>query len=48
MGAYTESGVIGRPSLASAAKGKAVLDRLADAFAAHMLALGLPNVTKTE
>ena len=44
MGAYTESGVIGRPSLASAAKGKAVLDHLSDAFAAHMHALGLPRV----
>jgi creatinine amidohydrolase len=33
MGEYTRSGVIGRPSLASAEKGKAVLASLADSFA---------------
>ena len=32
-GAYTNSGVIGRPSLASADKGKAVLDSLVRGFA---------------
>ena len=33
MGEYTQSGVIGRPSLASAEKGKAVLASLVDSFA---------------
>jgi creatinine amidohydrolase len=33
MGEYTRSGVIGRPSLASAEKGKAVLAALVDSFA---------------
>jgi creatinine amidohydrolase len=33
MGKYTRSGVIGRPSLASAEKGKALLASLADSFA---------------
>ncbi|MCA9291795.1 MAG: creatininase family protein, partial [Phycisphaerales bacterium] len=33
MRAYTTSGVIGRPTLATAAKGAAYLDRLLDAFA---------------
>jgi creatinine amidohydrolase len=33
MGNYTQSGVIGRPSLASAEKGKAVLASLVDGFA---------------
>jgi creatinine amidohydrolase len=37
--AYTPSGVIGRPSLATAAKGGALLDSLADAFAAHLAVL---------
>jgi creatinine amidohydrolase len=35
MSAYTESGVIGRPSLASAEKGKALLAELADSFDAY-------------
>lgn len=35
MRSYTDSGVIGRPSLASAAKGKELLAALADAFAAY-------------
>jgi len=39
MAAYTESGVIGRPSLASARKGKAVLDSLVEAFADHLTVL---------
>jgi creatinine amidohydrolase len=33
MGEYTQSGVIGRPSLASAEKGKAMLASLAESFA---------------
>ena len=33
MGKYTQNGVIGRPSLASAEKGKAVLASLVDSFA---------------
>jgi creatinine amidohydrolase len=33
MGEYTRSGVIGRPSLATADKGKALLASLADSFA---------------
>ncbi|MER5624010.1 creatininase family protein [Streptosporangium sp. NPDC002544] len=32
MQAYTDSGVIGRPSLAAAEKGKALLDSLASSF----------------
>ncbi|MDI5978279.1 creatininase family protein [Amycolatopsis magusensis] len=32
LSAYTESGVVGRPSLATAAKGRDVLDRLVEAF----------------
>jgi creatinine amidohydrolase len=32
MGEYTRNGVIGRPSLASAEKGKAVLSALVDRF----------------
>lgn len=40
MRRYTESGIIGRPSLASAEKGKAVLAALAEAAAAHLHALG--------
>ncbi|HYH30936.1 MAG TPA: creatininase family protein [Pseudonocardia sp.] len=34
--AYTESGVVGRPSLASAEKGRAVLASLVHAFAGHL------------
>jgi creatinine amidohydrolase len=34
MSAYTDSGVIGRPSLGSAEKGKALLESLADSFGA--------------
>jgi creatinine amidohydrolase len=36
MQAYTESGVVGRPSLASAEKGRAVLAGLVRAFADHL------------
>lgn len=39
MRGYTESGVIGRPSLATAAKGKAVLDSLVESFSGYMTAL---------
>ena len=39
MRRYTESGIIGRPSLASAEKGKAVLAALAEAAAGHLHAL---------
>ncbi|MEW1825047.1 creatininase family protein [Streptomyces sp. NPDC088196] len=35
MSGYTESGVIGRPSLGSAEKGKALLASLADSFGAY-------------
>ncbi|WP_435610305.1 creatininase family protein [Streptomyces sp. C10-9-1] len=41
MRAYTETGVIGFPSHATAAKGKAVLASLADSFAGHLEILGL-------
>ncbi|GAA3816165.1 creatininase family protein [Sphaerisporangium flaviroseum] len=40
MAAYTESGVIGRPSLASAAKGKAVLESLVESFGGYLSSLG--------
>ncbi|AXB48676.1 creatininase family protein [Amycolatopsis albispora] len=39
LSAYTRSGVVGRPSLATAAKGRAVLDRLAEAFGDCLRAL---------
>lgn len=39
MAAYTRSGVIGAPSLGSAAKGEAVLAHLAGAFGPHLAAL---------
>lgn len=39
MTAYTASGVIGRPSLASAAKGKALLASLVDSFAEYLAVL---------
>jgi creatinine amidohydrolase len=41
MSAYTETGVIGFPSLATAAKGKAVLESLTTDFAGHLDALGV-------
>ena len=41
MSAYTTSGVIGRPSLASAGKGKAVLASLVQSFADVLRALDL-------
>ncbi|MFE9221516.1 creatininase family protein [Streptomyces lavendulae] len=40
MSAYTESGVIGSPSHATAGKGKAVLESLRMSFAAYLGALG--------
>ncbi|WP_460699134.1 creatininase family protein [Nocardia thraciensis] len=39
MAGYTRSGIIGRPSLATAAKGKAALDSLTASFADHLKAL---------
>jgi len=39
MVAYTTSGIIGRPSLATAAKGKAALDSLVASFADHLKTL---------
>lgn len=41
--AYTTTGIIGRPSLASAPKGAAVLRSLAAAFVDHMNAVGPPD-----
>jgi creatinine amidohydrolase len=43
LAAYTASGVVGRPSLASAAKGKAALANLADSFADVLAALASPS-----
>jgi len=40
MRKYTQNGVIGRPSLATAEKGKAVLESLADSFAGVLEILG--------
>nr|WP_221474240.1 creatininase family protein [Planomonospora venezuelensis] len=40
MEAYTESGVIGRPSLATAEKGRAALDHLGKAFSSCLKSLG--------
>jgi creatinine amidohydrolase len=42
--AYTASGVVGRPSLASAAKGKDALANLAESFADVLAALGSPSM----
>ncbi|WP_285486539.1 creatininase family protein [Amycolatopsis taiwanensis] len=39
VAAYTTSGVVGRPSLASAAKGKALLASLVESFAGYLTAL---------
>ncbi|MEU0869627.1 creatininase family protein [Nocardia brasiliensis] len=36
MAGYTTSGIIGRPSLATAAKGRAALDSLDESFASHL------------
>ncbi|WP_405135526.1 creatininase family protein [Nocardia sp. NBC_01388] len=40
--AYTSNGIIGRPSAASAAKGKAALDSLTGAFATYLALIGDP------
>jgi creatinine amidohydrolase len=40
MAGYTRTGVIGRPSLATADKGRALLDSLVKSFSAHLAALG--------
>ena len=45
MTAYTASGVIGRPSLSSADKGKAVLGSLVRSFARVLSALDVPGST---
>jgi creatinine amidohydrolase len=39
MDGYTESGVIGRPSLATAEKGAALLDSLERSFKEHLALL---------
>jgi creatinine amidohydrolase len=44
LAAYTASGVVGRPSLASAAKGKAALANLAGSFADVLAALASPSM----
>lgn len=43
MAAYTRSGVIGRPSLGTAEKGKAVIDSLVESFAVHLRVIGGPE-----
>ncbi|MGH3756927.1 creatininase family protein [Actinophytocola sp.] len=43
LAAYTASGVVGRPSLASAAKGRAALANLVESFADVLAALGSPS-----
>ncbi|MER6122489.1 creatininase family protein [Streptomyces sp. NPDC001795] len=55
MSAYTESGVIGRPSLASAEKGKQLLAALADSFEAYFSLVasdegldGVPGIASPE
>lgn len=42
MAGYTTNGVIGLPSAATPAKGKAILDSLVASFGDHLTALGLP------
>jgi creatinine amidohydrolase len=41
MTEYTDNGIIGRPSLADATKGKSSLESLVQSFASHLSALGL-------
>ncbi|MFH0177563.1 creatininase family protein [Streptomyces cacaoi] len=50
MSAYTDSGVIGRPSLGSAEKGKELLASLADSFGAYfsLLTAGAPTASGNE
>jgi creatinine amidohydrolase len=43
LGAYTASGVVGRPSLASAAKGSAALANLVESFTDVLAALASPS-----
>ncbi|WP_433294372.1 creatininase family protein [Actinoplanes sp. CA-030573] len=43
MTAYTDSGVIGRPSAATAQKGHAVLDSLTTSFRHHFQAVAAPG-----
>lgn len=40
MAGYTTNGIIGQPSLASAAKGKAILDSFAESARAHLAVIG--------
>ncbi|GAA0662474.1 creatininase family protein [Kitasatospora atroaurantiaca] len=44
MAGYTENGIIGKPSLGTAAKGKAVLDSLSRSAAAHLSVLSKADV----
>ncbi|WP_345648802.1 creatininase family protein [Streptomyces siamensis] len=48
MSAYTDSGVIGRPSLACAEKGKEILAALTDAFGAYFSLLTSPTASPGE
>ncbi|MGC9669319.1 creatininase family protein [Planosporangium sp. 12N6] len=41
MRKYTAAGIIGRPSLGTANKGKAILESLAASFAGHLRVLGV-------
>ncbi len=43
MRGYTNSGVIGRPSLGTAAKGKAIIESLVGSFKDHLKLLGQPR-----
>ena len=43
MEAFTKTGIIGRPSLASAIKGKAVLESLITSFGSHLRNIGIPG-----
>lgn len=47
MTAYTDTGVIGHPSLATAAKGEALLAHLVELFQGHLTALHEPPVKDT-
>ncbi|WTX60795.1 hypothetical protein OIE42_12680 [Streptomyces sp. NBC_00648] len=40
MAGYTTNGIIGQPSLASATKGKAILDSFSEAARAHLAVIG--------
>ncbi len=43
MRGYTDTGVIGKPSLGSAAKGKAIIESLVESFNEHLQLLGGPR-----